>query len=553
MRIALCQLDATVGDLPGNAARILDAARRASAAGADFAVFPELAITGYPPRDLLDRPSFVDASRAALERVVAQLPAGLTAAIGFVDRAAPTASRRLHNAVAVVRDGQVLGTVHKRLLPSYDVFDEDRWFEPGAHAPQLIEVAGQRVGITICEDIWNDVLEPIVERRYAVNPVAELVAAGAQLLVNVAASPYTREKRDGRAHMLASVARKHALPLVFVNQVGGHDDLIFDGSSAVFGPDGALWARAGEHAEDLLVTDIAPGGPVAARAESEEGSVLDALVLGTRDYVHKCGFQRVVLGVSGGIDSALVAAIAAEALGAENVLGLALPTRFSSQDSFDDAHALVDALGITFREVPIEPYFEAYTSGLAPHLDALAPAGPGDVTWENVQSRIRCAVLMSVSNRTGRLLLTTGNKSEIAVGYCTLYGDMAGALGVIADLPKTFVYRVAREVNRRAGRAVIPERTLTKAPSAELRPDQTDQDSLPPYDLLDAVLARYIDQRLGAEEIIAAGFDRALVERVVRLVHASEHKRRQMAPGLIVSRKAFGPGRRMPIAQGWRG
>ncbi len=553
MRLALCQLDATVGDLEGNAARILAAARQASAAGADLAVFPELALTGYPPRDLLDRPSFVDASLAVFARVVAELPAGLTVALGFVERAAPNASRRLHNAVAVVRDGQVLCTAQKRLLPTYDVFDEDRWFEPGARAPLLVEVGGLRVGITICEDIWNDVVEAVTERSYPVDPVADLVAAGAQLLVNVAASPFTREKRQGRAHMLASVARKHGVPVVFVNQVGGQDELIFDGSSAVFGPDGALWARAREHAEDVLITDLAAGGPIAERAETEEGAVLDALVLGTRDYVRKCGFSRVVLGVSGGVDSALVAAIAAEALGPENVLGLALPTRFSSRLSFDDAHALVGALGIGFREVPIDAYFQAYLDGLSAHLDALAPGGAGDVTWENVQSRIRCAVLMGVANRTGALVLTTGNKSEVAVGYCTLYGDMAGALAVIADLPKTFVYRVAREVNRRAGRAVIPESTLTKAPSAELRPDQTDQDSLPPYDLLDAVLERYVEQRLGTEEIIAAGFDRALVERVVRLVHLSEHKRRQLAPGLIVSRKAFGSGRRMPIAQRWRG
>jgi len=553
MRLALCQLDATVGDLDGNAARILDAAQRAHAAGAELAVFPELAITGYPPRDLLDRPSFVAAQRAVLDALVPALPAGLTAAIGFVDRAPEGASRTLCNAVAIVRDGRVLGVVHKRLLPTYDVFDEDRWFEPGRAVPALLEIAGVPVGFTICEDIWNDVDDPLVSRTYPVNPVAELVAAGARLLVNVAASPFTRDKREGRPRLLAAVAKKHGVPVAFVNEVGAHDDLIFDGSSALFGPDGALLARARAFGADLVVADLATGGPIAPCADTDEAAVLDALVLGVRDYARKCGFSRALLGVSGGIDSALVAAIAAEALGAENVLGLALPTRYSSRQSFLDADALAQALGIGLREIPIDGFFQSYLDGLTPYLDALAAPGPNDVTWENVQSRIRCAVLMGAANRTGRLLLTTGNKSEIAVGYCTLYGDMAGALAVIADLPKTFVYEVAREVNRRAGREVIPESTLTRAPSAELRPDQTDQDSLPPYDQLDAVIDGYVERARGVEELVAEGLDRALVERVVRLIHLSEHKRRQLAPGLIVSRKAFGPGRRVPIAQRWRG
>jgi NAD+ synthetase len=553
MRLALCQLDATVGDLDGNVARIRDAAQAARAGGADLAIFPELAITGYPPRDLLDRPSFIAAQRAALDALVPTLPPGLTAAIGFVDRAPEGASRGLCNAVAIVRDGQVVGVVHKRLLPTYDVFDEDRWFEPGRVTAPIFEVAGVPVGFTICEDIWNDVADPLASRAYPVSPVGELVDAGARLLVNVAASPFTRDKREGRPRLLAAVARKHGVPVAFVNEVGAHDDLIFDGSSALFGPDGALLARARAFGADLVVADLDVGGPIAPCADTDEGAVLDALVLGVRDYATKCGFSRALLGVSGGIDSALVAAIAAEALGPGNVLGLALPTRYSSRQSFLDAAALAEALGIGLREIPIDGFFQAYLDGLTPHLDALAAPAPGDVTWENVQSRIRCAVLMGAANRTGRLLLTTGNKSEIAVGYCTLYGDMAGALAVIADLPKTFVYRVAREVNRRAGREIIPESTLTRAPSAELRPDQTDQDSLPPYDQLDAVIEGYVERARGVEELVAEGLDRALVERVVRLIHLSEHKRRQLAPGLIVSRKAFGPGRRVPIAQRWRG
>ena len=551
MRVALCQIDPTVGDLDGNVELVLDRARRAAAERADLAVFPELAISGYPPRDLLERERFVSDGLKALEQCARMLPQRLAVLVGFVGRASTGASRRVHNSVALLRGGRVEHVAHKRLLPTYDVFDEDRYFEPGG-ASTIVEVAGTKLGLTICEDIWNDV-DVMASRRYPANPVADCIALGAELIVNVAASPFTLAKRVGRATMLAEVARRHARPVLFVNQVGGNDDLIFDGHSAIWGPDGSLWARAAEHAEDFFVCEVGPGGPVRLHAESSEGAALEALTLGTRDYARKCGFDTAVLGLSGGIDSALTACVAATALGPDNVLGVAMPTRYSSEGSLEDARALAEQLGIRFCVVPIDPLFQAYLDGLAPHLDALGAPGPSDVTWENVQSRIRCATLMAISNRCGHLLLTTGNKSEIAVGYCTLYGDMAGGLAVISDLPKTFVYDVAREVNRRAGKALIPESTMTKPPSAELKPDQTDQDSLPPYELLDAILERYIEDGMAPDDIIRAGLDEATVRRVVRLVRLNEYKRRQMAPGLILTRKAFGPGRRYPIAQRYPG
>lgn len=548
MKVALCQIDPTVGDIDGNVERILDAARRASAGGARLAVLPELAITGYPPRDLLERERFVDDNLRALERVAEGAPADLVLLAGFVDRARASVGRSLRNAVAVIAGGGVAQVIHKRLLPTYDVFDEDRYFEPGDRS-EPIDVDGTRVGVTICEDIWNDVDVEIRARRYADNPIADLRAAGAQLIVNLAASPFTLAKRIGRSSMLADVARKHEVPLVFVNQVGGNDDLLFDGGSAIYGPDGSVWARAAAFREDLLIAQVCEGGEVREHPETDEAAALDALALGVRDYAHKCGFREVVLGSSGGIDSALTAAIAARAVGPDNVLSVAMPTRYSSKGSLTDAKGLASMLGIRFRVIGIDDIFQSYLDEIGPHLEALGPPPPEDVTFENVQARIRCAVLMAISNRFGMLLLTTGNKSEIAVGYSTLYGDMAGGLAVISDLPKTFVYRVGREVNRQAGRHVIPESILTKAPSAELRDNQLDQDSLPPYDVLDSILERYVELGRSIDDIVGEGFDEATVRRVVRMVRVNEYKRRQMPPGLIVTRKAFGPGRRYPIAQ----
>ena len=556
MRIGLCQLNPTVGDLRGNESRVLQAAARAAAEGARVAIFSELVLCGYPPRDLLDRERFVQDNLAALERVAAGMPRDIVAFVGFVDRRSTSTGRALYNALAVIEGREVRQIAHKRLLPTYDVFDDDRYFEPG-DVPEPVDVDGVRFGLSICEDIWND--EAGVElwaasRRYSVNPVADLVQKGVDVIVNIAASPFTLPKRAHRAAMLAGVAQRRHLPVVFVNQVGGNDDILFDGSSAAYGPDGSVWARAAAFEEDVLVTDLVAGGSVRASAETDEAAAIDALTMGTRDYAHKCGFRSAVLGLSGGIDSALTAAIAVRAFGAENVLGLGMPSRYSSHHSREDGKALAAALDMPFREISIERPFTALLEELAPHLAKLAPEpGPLDVTVENIQPRIRMTILMAVSNRMGSLLLTTGNKSEIAVGYCTLYGDMAGGLAVISDLPKTFVYRVAAEINRQAGRSIIPERTLTKAPSAELRPNQVDQDSLPPYEVLDAILERYIEEELPPQEIILQGFDTATVTRVVQMVTRNEYKRCQMPPGLILTRKAFGSGRRLPVAQRYPG
>jgi NAD+ synthetase len=554
MKLALCQIDTTVGDLEGNRARTLEAARKASAQGATLAVFPELTLTGYPPRDLLDRPAFVEENLRALDQLVRELPSGLAALVGFVDRkfaGANDSDPRLYNAAALISGGAVAQVFYKRLLPTYDVFDEDRYFEPGA-APLTFELAGTRFGVTICEDAWNDVIRPLT-RFYAENPIADCVAAGAQVVLNLAASPFELGKRVARPQMLAASARTHDVPLAFVNLIGGNDDLLFDGSSALFGPDGSVWARAASFEEHVLVCDLAPQQSIAPPDEVDADAALRALVCGVRDYARKCGFSRAVLGLSGGIDSSLVSAIAARALGPENVLGVAMPTRYSSQHSIDDARALADALGVRFALWPIDDIFQRYLDQLGPALAQLGPAPQNDTTFENIQARIRGNCLMAISNRLGHLLLTTGNKSEIAVGYCTLYGDMAGGLAVISDLPKTFVYEVARASDRAAGRQQIPESCYTKAPSAELRPDQRDEDSLPPYAVLDALLERLVERGESSAQVIAAGFAPELVQRVATMVARNEYKRRQMPPGLIVTRKAFGPGRRYPIAQRYKG
>jgi NAD+ synthase (glutamine-hydrolysing) len=551
MRIALLQINPTVGDLEGNAARMVEAAREAEARGAGLAVFPELSLYGYPPRDLLDLPGFTVDARARLQDLARQLPPELPVIAGCLDPTPVGARRPVHNAAALLRAGRVEAVAHKQLLPTYDVFDEDRYFEPGKGAT-VVEVGGMRFGIVICEDAWNDVDTPL-RQRYDQNPVQQCVEDGADAIVHISASPFTLRKLKMRPRMLARVAAHHRRPLIFVNQVGGNDELLFDGSSTVFGPDGSVWARARVFEEDILVCDLAPGGPLASQCGQDREAALLALTTGVRDYAHKCGFDRVVLGLSGGIDSELVACIAARALGPQNVLGLAMPTRYSSQGSLQDAEALTAALGIELRVISIDAIFQRYLDELGPVLDQIDPAPARDTTFENLQARIRGAVLMAVANRSGRLVLNTGNKSEIAAGYCTLYGDAVGALAVIGDLSKTLVYEVAREVNRQAGRPVIPENVFTKAPSAELRPGQTDQDSLPPYGLLDAILHRLVEKGESPAEVIAGGLEASAVRQVAALVVASEHKRRQMPPALIVTDKAFGPGRRYPIAQRYRG
>jgi NAD+ synthase/NAD+ synthase (glutamine-hydrolysing) len=500
---------------------------------------------GYLPRDLLMSRGFIHRSDLELSRMAADLADCPPLLVGVATLNPAEMGRPLFNSAVLLRDGIVGPAFHKTLLPTYDVFDEDRYFEP-AHGPQILELNGCRLGISICEDVWND-RDFWQRRRYHEDPIEVLAKAGAQAIVNLSASPFTVAKQTLREDMLGQMARKYRLPLVFVNQVGGNDDLIFDGRSAAFNADGRLFARAKGFEEDLLLVDLAAGATgsdaIAQDDFAPEAEIWNALVLGVRDYARKTRFRSVLLGLSGGIDSALTAAIAADALGRENVLGVMMPSRYSSPGSVDDSVDLARNLGIQTLTLPISGIMETYACTLA---DAFR-GRPADVTEENIQSRIRGNLLMALSNKYGSLLLTTGNKSEMSVGYCTLYGDMNGGLAVIADLPKMMVYRVSRWRNLR--KPDIPEATLTKAPSAELRPDQTDQDSLPPYELLDQILELHVEQSQSAEEIIAQGFDEPTVRRVLRLVRMAEFKRKQAAPVLKVTSRAFGTGWRMPIVR----
>jgi NAD+ synthase (glutamine-hydrolysing) len=543
MKIALAQINTTVGDLAGNEAKILDAYCRAVAAGADLVLLPELATTGYPPRDLLLRERFVSGNLAALERLArATGPAGLV--VGYVGRNPHRPGRGVTNSVALLHAGGIAATRTKTLLPTYDVFDEDRYFEPAAENSP-VEFKGAKLGLTICEDVWNDD-DFWDERRYRRNPAAELAAAGATLLLNCSASPWHLGKSQARQELLSRLAARTGCPVVYCNLVGGNDELVFDGGSVVFDAAGNLVAEAKRFAEDLLLVDLAAMRPIEPAGPLPEQQLFDALTLGLRDYVQKCGFKSVLLGLSGGIDSALTACLAVAALGAENVRGVSLPSQYSSPGSLDDARLLAKELGIRYDVLPIQPPFESVIVQMRPVFQGLAE----DLAEENIQARLRGVMLMAMSNKFGSLLLTTGNKSELAVGYCTLYGDMCGGLAVIADVPKTMVYRIARWVNR--GHEIIPTASLTKPPSAELRPNQTDQDSLPPYEVLDAILDAYVVQLRSPAEIIAGGLPEADVRRVVRLIDFSEYKRRQAAPGLKVTSKAFGVGRRIPIAQRYR-
>jgi NAD+ synthase/NAD+ synthase (glutamine-hydrolysing) len=543
VKIALLQIDPTVGDLEGNAQLIAEAVREAAAAGADLAVTPELALVGYLPRDLLLSAGFVARSWDRLHTLGAELKGGPPTLVGLPEPNQAEEGRPLFNTAALVCNGLVAHRFRKALLPTYDVFDEDRYFEP-FHGAQILELKGHRLGISICEDIWND-RDFWKRRRYHHDPVEELVRAGSEAIVNLSASPFTVGKHRRREEMLASMARKYAVPLVYVNQYGGNDDLVFDGRSCGFAATGEVVARGRSFERDVLICNLS-GPPIGPPTDLEpESEVWRALVLGTRDYARKCGFSRVVLGLSGGIDSALTAAIAVEALGPSNVLGVLMPSPFSSRGSIDDSLTLSKNLGIATEVLPIADAMAAIDG-----ITAKPFAGSQrDVTEENIQARIRGTLLMALSNKRRALLLTTGNKSELAVGYCTLYGDMSGGLGVIADVPKTMVYRIARWLNARSEAGpVIPLPILTKAPSAELRPNQTDQDTLPPYDVLDAILERHVERHEPADVIVAAGFDAATVRRVLSLVRGAEFKRKQAAPGLKVTDRAFGTGWRMPIA-----
>jgi NAD+ synthetase len=540
MKVVLAQINTTVGDIASNEAKILTAYERGAAAGADLVLLPELALTGYPPRDLALNSAFIAKNLEALDRLA--LKTGKTGLlVGLIGRNDVQPGRKATNAIALLQNGKILATRAKTLLPTYDVFDEDRYFEPAAeNAP--VTFNGVNIGLTICEDAWNDE-DFWDDRRYRRNPPAELAAAGARLLFNASASPWHLGKSRIRREMLSNLAIKSKSPVVYCNLVGGNDELIFDGASLVFNGKGELLAEGKKFAEDFLVVDLETAAPCPHTEPQDEEKVYQAMVLGTRDYLHKCGFKSAVLGLSGGIDSALVAAIAADALGRENVRGVALPSQFSSQGSLDDAQKLAKNLGIQFDVIPIQPMFVSAKE----QLKTVFAGHAEDTAEENIQARLRGVILMAMSNKFGSLLLTTGNKSELAVGYCTLYGDMCGGLAVISDVPKTMVYRIAKWLNRE--REVIPSDTITKPPSAELRPNQTDQDSLPAYDVLDAILNAYVVEGRTAAEIIQSGVDEPTVRRVVRLINLNEYKRRQAAPGLKVTTKAFGVGRRVPVAQ----
>ncbi|MBX2851723.1 MAG: NAD+ synthase [Phycisphaeraceae bacterium] len=585
MRIALAQINPTVGDIPGNAALIQDAIERAKAQGARLVVFPELAIIGYPPKDLLLKPDAIDRCRAAVERI-AKSCTGITAVIGLPVRSDKPTGRLLHNAAALCADGKIASLHLKHLLPTYDVFDEQRYFEPGPRV-DISTIDGVKLGISICEDLWND-RESFTRQLYHDNPVDELAAAGAELFINCSASPYIVRKHAFRLKLMANVARKHKIPMVYCNQVGGNDELVFDGNSCVLDANGKLIAHAKDFEEDLLIADVPVGDesdqvgrasrPSSTNENGHDGrdahptstqtnrietpkeglaSVYEALVLGLRDYVSKCGFKKIFMGLSGGIDSAVSCAIAVAAIGSENVHGIGMPSRYSSGGSVDDAKELADNLSIKFDVIPIEPGHAAMEGMLEKIFAALKLPGAG-VTEENIQARLRGNLMMALSNKTGAMLVTTGNKSEMAVGYCTLYGDMCGGFSVLVDVPKTMVYDLARWINddrdsplrKQFIGVTIPVDTITKPPSAELRPDQTDQDSLPEYDVLDEIIERYVEREQSVPKITKeTGFDEAVVTRIARLIDTNEYKRKQAAPGLKITGRAFGFGRRMPIAQ----
>ncbi len=546
MKIALAQINPTVGDLPGNAGKIRAGIARAKASGCALVAFPEMALCGYTPRDFLARADFLDACRSSLEALAADAK-GIAALIGFPERRPAGSGRPCFNALAFCAEGRVQAIARKCLLPSYDVFDEPRTFEP-ATAPTLVELSGLRIGLSICEDLWND-KGFWKHQAYPMDPVALAKEQGADLLLNASASPYWQGKGGLRESMISATAKRHGVPLLYVNQVGGNDELVYDGRSLAFDAGGRLAARGKAFAEDLLVVEVAGEtvrGSVAPSPDDETEAAYAALVLGVRDYVAKCGFRSVVLGLSGGIDSALTAAIAVDALGKDRVLGVSMPSRFSSEHSKSDAARLAKNLGIRLLSIPIESMHAAALATLAPAFEGQ----PADATEENLQARIRGQILMALANKFGHLLLSTGNKSELAMGYCTLYGDMAGGLDVLSDVPKMLVYALSRFANRAGER--IPPGSIEKPPSAELRPDQADQDTLPPYELLDRILEQYVDLERPPAEITGPGMAPEVVKRVVTAVDRAEFKRRQAAPGLKLSARAFGTGRRLPIAHGWK-
>jgi len=544
MYFALLQLNLTVGDVESNAAKIAAAAQQAGTEGAELCISTELALSGYPPRDLLLSDAFIKGVRNALDALAAEIADAPPLLVGFPEANTTGVGKPLFNSAALLRHGKVERIFRKTLLPSYDVFDEDRYFEP-AQGAEVFELDGERVAVTICEDIWND--KVFWEKQlYARDPLEGL--DGVDVIVNLSASPFSVGKQKIRKEMISAIARYHNASVLYANQTGGNDDLLFAGRSLACGPDGVTYASGKAFRQDIVYGET-EGKSGVSRVDdfSPESEAWRALVMGTRDYVRKCGFSKVLLGISGGIDSALTAAVAAEALGPGNVLGVMMPSPYTSQASLDDARALVENLNIQSATIPIHGLMEAFDKALAQPFEGLGP----DVTEENIQARIRGNLLMAMSNKFGAMLLTTGNKSELAVGYCTIYGDLTGGLAVISDVPKTLVFKVCRWLNEfyaARGEEIIPPRVIGKAPSAELRPDQRDQDSLPPYDVLDAILERMIKHHESAEEIAAAGFDQAVVAQVDRMVRNAEFKRKQAPPGLKITDVSFGTGWRMPVA-----
>jgi NAD+ synthase (glutamine-hydrolysing) len=554
MKICLAQINPTVGAFKQNVRKICKFINTAKKNGADLIVFPEMSIVGYPPKDLLELSGFVDSNLKALEEIRKSVT-GISAIVGFVDWNTARRGKPLYNAAAHIHNKKIISKHYKSLLPTYDVFDEDRYFEP-THSISLAKISGRKFGISICEDVWgaNVIWQGKIHHK---DPVKSMIRLGAEIIINISASPFAIGKQNVRLKMLTSHARRYNVPIVFVNQIGGNDDLVFDGNSLVINKEGVVVERALSFEEDLLMVELkgsdisavgSKPGTVGKRAQSSAGedeieSVYKALVLGTRDYVRKCGFKKAVIGLSGGIDSAVTAVIAAGALGKGKVLGVTMPSSFSSKGSVEDSKVLAERLGIGFENIPIKSVYNAYTKTLSGVFAGL----PFDVTEENLQARIRGKILMAISNKYGYLVLTTGNKSELAVGYCTLYGDMCGGLAVISDIPKTMVYDIAEYINRR--KEIIPIDTIEKPPSAELRPDQKDQDSLPPYDILDGVLRAYVEESKDVDDIIGLGFNETLVKDIIRKVDKNEYKRKQAAPGIKVTSKAFGTGRRMPLAQ----
>ncbi len=544
MKIALAQINPIIGDFNHNFAKIQHFAAKAIELSCDLVVFSELVITGYPPRDLLERKDFVAANLACLQRLMTAIR-GIGVICGFVEKNPTGKGNNLYNAAVLFEDGKIHHKVYKRLLPTYDIFDEQRYFEPGTEST-VFTYKDHCIGLTICEDAWND--EDIFkERIYPVDPVARLIRSGADLVINVAASPYYLGHQQFRCNMFKSLAVKYNVPFLYTNQVGGNDSVLFDGMSTAFNKNGELAASARAFAEDLVVFDSQAFKPspdnLSPVASSDTESMLQALVMGTRDYVTKCGFSKVVVGLSGGIDSALTAAIAVMALGRENVAAVFMPSLYTSKENYADTAKLAENMGIEYLKIPIDSMFKEFLRFISPDFKQ-SDVG---ITEQNIQARIRGIILMALSNKHRSLVLSTGNKSELAVGYCTLYGDMTGGLAVISDVPKTTVYDLARYINRQ--KECIPQRIIDKAPSAELKPDQTDQDDLPPYEMLDAILKGYIEDLKGVQELVEMGFNQSIVEEVILKVDRNEYKRHQAAPGLKVTSKAFGCGRRYPLAR----